>query len=161
MVKNKKNRGYMLAETIVYVTIVAILFFVVSFTLVALIKVYAESRATRALQENGLTSIERMGREIQRAKSVTVWSPTEVSTVIEIGGSDTTIILWKNGNALFISSDEGSGPLTGSDTVVTNLLFRKSVSGGIEMVKIELTLQAKDKTETFYTSVIARGTYAD
>jgi type II secretory pathway pseudopilin PulG len=162
-----RKRGFTLAEIVVYASIVALLFFVVSNTLIVLMRVHNDSRAIRALQESGLTTIERLGREIRDANSVSGSSVlnTNPGTLIisqDVNGTASSVQFSVSNGALRMSrGGVDQGPISGSNVTVSNFIVRKSDNGPSDLVKVELTLQSRGKTESFYTSALLRGSYSN
>lgn len=164
-----KTKGFTLVETIVYALIVAILFFVVTNTLIVLMRVYNDSRAVRALQDSGLTAIERISREIKQAKSVDLvqsqfGSHPGVLVLVkeEDDGSQSTvqIKMW-NGVSVGLFSDDATGPITNPDVEVAEFMFFRGDTGLSDIVRLQLTLRSRGRMETFYTSAIVRGSYSN
>lgn len=166
-----KQGGYSIAEMIVYIAIFASISIVVINSFIIVARSFSVSRTNRDLLESGSTALERMSREIRKAKSIDTSNSTLGSSpgVLQLSSTDAS------GNATLVKFSVTSGALnlyqggtlTGTilaPTVsVTNLIFRRITTLQGEAVKIEMTLQDTrsplQTTAKFYDTVILRGEY--
>lgn len=172
MKKNKLQKGYTLIETIVYLSIFALVSVLVINSFITVSYSYSSVRSNNDLLESGSFAMERMSREIRQAKTISVANSTLSSSpgVLELNSTDSS------GNAFIVKFSVSNGALNvyenntlvgnilGSNVSVTNLVFRRITTTKGEAVKIEMTLQdTRSKTtsiEKFYDTVILRGAYS-
>ena len=163
-----KNSGYSLVEMIIYVAILSAISAIVVNMLLSLTGSYRTISALRIAEHSGIDSMERMTRDIRGATSVdtgnsTLNSSPGVLTLISTINfvSTTTKFYVQNGVLKVDINGSYFGPLTLSNTLVTNLVFRLLNSGTSNAVKIDLTVQgtvgATTKTKTYHSTVILRG----
>lgn len=169
--KRKKDKGFSLIEMLVYVGILALILVLLVNALLLVGSVRGRLGASRELNRSAVTALERMTRDIQSATSTndaqsSFGSHPGQLTVegFDSAGTPTAITFALNGTTLEVS-EGGSvvGDLTGDDTEVTSLIFRKITTVISTAVRIEMTLQAgtgaSQQTETFYATAILRGSY--
>ncbi|MEN9614214.1 MAG: hypothetical protein RLZZ347_521 [Candidatus Parcubacteria bacterium] len=167
-----KQRGVTLAETVVYATVLAILFVVVVNGLIQLTRTYRSLSVSRALTISSVSLMERMVYEIRQANdvdqvnSVFGTSPGKlVLTTTASNGSATTVefsvatssLVVKQGGVLL-------GPLSSASTTIDSLIFRLITNANTsKAVRIEAQISATNggysKTAKLYNTVILRGSY--
>ena len=143
-------RGYTLLETVIYVSILAV------------IAVLALGSILSIYQAYGKIKVERMVREIRAA--------TTTDIGVSVFGSSPGIL--KIGNVKFSLSastlqvEEGQGspaPLTASDVKINSLIFYRETASESEIIKIEMALEAGSglfkKNRNFFGSAVMRGIY--
>lgn len=170
-INNKK--GFMLAELVVYISILAVISVLVIGFILTMIKSFGRIKVAQLVDDSARNSLERISNEIRFAGSIRVASSTlgtnpgvlVLNTNNRTTGATTTLEFSLNNSMLRIK--EGSSAyenLTSSSTEVTNLIFRRIVSTSTqEAVKIEMTLKATkggiEKTSNFYDTIILRKAY--
>ncbi len=161
--------GFSLIEMLVYVAILASIAVVVVNVAVVLAESYGTLQATRNINISAVTALERVVHDVRVSKNVDVGNSTLGShpgrlTLTRATTTPTTSEFYLDNGILKVREDGVvAGSLTNDNTSVTNLVFRHVVSGSIELVKIEATLESTvgttTKTENFFDSIILRGSY--
>lgn len=168
----KKNSGYTLLETVVYVGIFSLVIVTVFGILFSFSKSFAYTKAYNEIRVSGETAMERIVREIRNASSVDmVQSAFDVNNGILILNTLDELSLPKT-VGFYIDTDQNTlnfednlfdkGPLTGKGVKVVSVVFRKMDTKKGALIKIEMTLQSKKvitMQETFYDSIVLRGSY--
>lgn len=168
----KYKNGYSLIEIVVYIAIFSLLSIAVINSLIVTMKSFSASRTNRDLEENGFSAMERMSREVRGAISVSSITSGSIGgakgditlNTTDTSGTAKTVRFAVSGNALVLyENGASSGNLTGLNSQVTDLVFNQITIGTETAIKI--TIAIKDlrspfgATETFYDSVIIRGSY--
>ncbi len=163
--------GYSLIEVLIYIAIFIVLVVLVVNSFIVVVSTFDETRTNKDLLEGGNTSMERIGREIRLANSVTAGSSTFGSHpgVLVLDGGDASgaprviKFIVENGDLNIYENDVLIGPITGQNVQVSSLVFRNVSTSLSDSVKIELTLQdlrgKARKTKNFYSTVTLRGGY--
>jgi len=168
----KKEKGFSLVEIIIYLGIFS---FISIFTINSLIISMSAFNATHTnhiLLESGLSSIDRISREIRQANSIDIGSSYLGSSpgVLQLNTKDssgisTTIKITKEGSVLNLYSPANTliAPLLDSDVAIDSLIFTRIDTTAGEAVRVEMTLRDTKsktiKTENFYNTIILRGSY--
>src|SRR3989344_1000061 len=148
----KAAAGLTLLEALVYVALlVLILMFLIS-SLLSVMRVIAEVRISRNLNNSAVVALERLVRDIREAgdvdedESVLGAHPGKlVITASDQDGNFTTTEFYLTAGILLVEKGGASGvPLTSSDLEVGNLVFRHIVSSSSQAVKIEMTLRNRE-----------------
>ena len=157
-----KTRGYTLLETVVYVSILAVVIVLVIGSILSVYQAFGKTRVERKLVLNGDVAMERIVREIRSATSTNVGASTLGSHpgILKFGSKKFSL----SGDILTVEySPSPAEDLTSSDVEVTNLIFYREASTNSEIIKAELTLEAGSgifkKSRTFYGSAVMRGAY--
>ena len=158
----KIMRGYTLLETVVYVSILAVIILLSFSSILSIYQAYGKVKVERKLTGNADVALERMVREIRAAT-------TTDAGVSVFGSSPGTL---KIGNVKFSLSantlrvEEGQGspaPLTASDVKINSLIFYRATTSESEIIKIEMALETGSglfkKGRNFYGSAVLRGAY--
>lgn len=163
----KNNKGFTLAEILVYIAIFTVISVAVINSYVVILSSFSSTRTARDLLESGNTAMERISREIRQAKSIDVTN--SVGTVFQMNSTDSSnnpevVKFYVLSGALNLYYNNVlDGNLLGQNISITSLVFRRITTTQGEAVKIEMTLQdLKSKTlrsENFYDTVILRGEY--
>ncbi len=175
MILYKKQSGFTLVETLIYMALFAMLSGLLISSLVAMLRSYTEMRAQNDILSSARVAMERMTREIREADSVDTTSSTLGSSpgILKLntttsGGSAKTVQFSKNGTSGVIeildSSDGTARSLTGTKVSVTSLIFRNITTTAGSAVRIEMTLQelrggSSGRSFDFYDTVALRGSY--
>lgn len=164
---NRRQKGFSLIETVIYVSLLAIILVVLINTIFTMNRLYRYLNLSRHIQTSAITALDRMVRDIRDAESVNVGASTlgtspgvlTLNTTTSSNNPQTFQFFVSNG-VLIVKQDEVDiGPLTLSDVVVDNLIFRHIVTGVSKAVKIEMTLKAGTSTANFYATAVLRDSY--
>ncbi len=166
------KRGYSLIEIVVYIAIFSLLSIAVINSLIVTMKSFSASRTNRDLQENGFSAMERMSREVRGAISVSAITTGAIGgakgditlNTTDQSGTAKTVRFTVSGNALQLYENGSlSGNLTGGNSQVTDLVFNQITIGTETAIKITISIKdlrsPSGATETFYDSIIMRGSY--
>jgi len=158
----KIMRGYTLLETVIYVSILAVIAVLALGSILSIYQAYGKIKVERKLAGNADVALERMVREIRAA--------TTTDIGVSVFGSSPGIL--KIGNVKFSLSastlqvEEGQGspaPLTASDVKINSLIFYRETASESEIIKIEMALEAGSglfkKNRNFFGSAVMRGIY--
>lgn len=169
-INTKYNAGMSLLETIIYVSVLALMLSVVVGSLISLMRSVKFSNVARSLNQSAEISMEKIVREIREANNVDAASvfgtnPGQlVLNTLDDAGSPTTMKIFLNGGVL--SAQEGTGtimPLVATGVSATNLVFRQITTAKSKAIKVEMTLQSSvgnyQISENFYDTAILRGSY--
>jgi len=169
----KHLRGFALMELIIYAAILAVISVLTVNAILIMTKSFGSFKASRDLNVSVRTALERITREIRLAnglnsgESVFDVSPGRLilNTVDQETESPATMeFVLNNGAIKYQKNSAGLEPLTGAETGVSRLIFRKIQNASTSLaIKIEITAGAGrgvyQKTENFYATAVLRGTY--
>lgn len=162
------TKGFSLVETLFYVIILSFSLFVVSETVLVMVRSVKNLHADERAAQDGAAVLSRIAREIHNADSIT---DAESSFAVHPGrlllhttdavGAARTVEFYVSSGALMLRENGVlAGALTGAETSVKNLVFRKIVTPRSIGVKTELTIQgAASTTRAFYTTSVLRNSY--
>jgi type II secretory pathway pseudopilin PulG len=163
MMHRTQQSGFSLVEMVVYIGLVVLVFTLVLNIVFSFSSSYQELGADRAAEQSALLSMERMVRDIHGALDYTAALSvlnTSPGTLVLTTGATTTKFYAQNGKIKVDVNGVYLGPLTASNALTTNLIFRISTSTASTMVKIELTVSGTSghvtKTKSYYTSAILK-----
>ena len=158
----KNKSGYTLLETVVYVSILAVIAVLALGSIVTMYRAYGKTKIERKIATSGEVAIERIVREIRSATSTKINSVFKTHPGTLALSTGETINL-SNG---ILNIQEGSGPvddLTSDDVSISNLVFYASTSPNSTLIKIEMTVEAGAgillKSRKFYGSAVMRSAY--
>ncbi|MCK9352030.1 MAG: hypothetical protein WCT49_03655 [Candidatus Paceibacterota bacterium] len=170
--KFKKDKGYTLLETVVYVGVLSVAILAIFAILFSITRSFTEARIYNEVEISGSTAMERMVREIRTAASVDEGNSIldidpgqlALNTTDEAGTAKTIQFYFDDTTNTINLDDNGTdkGSLTGSGVEITNLVFRRSDTPKSSIIKIEMTVRSKRKTTLsakFYDSAVMRGGY--
>lgn len=167
-----KNRdgGVSIIETIIYVSILAVVSVLVVNMLIAMFTTFTHARIKKRLVSEGGGALERIVREIRLASSVSDsglevdLSSVELNTVTS--WTDTTSItkeFYVTNSQLFIQEGAIVQELTSPDVSITRFRVYKIATTNSEALKVELVLSlgsgSDQISQTFFTTVVLRGSY--
>lgn len=171
VVNMQSPRGFTLVEMVVYVAIVALVFFIIFNMVLVIAESNKEFRVSRNIQNAATTAIERMTRDIHGAVVVNTAQSTlgshpgtlHISTE-EGDGTEKTLEFSLTDGRIYVAEDGVSlGPITPQNTEVTHLVFHVGSTGVNQMARIEMTISSAvgsvSKEETFYMTSVVRGSY--
>ncbi len=166
-IKNKK--GFSLVEIIIYLAIFAMISIFVINSFINVMAAFNTTRINRDLLESGISSMERMSREIRQASSVDLVNSNLGMGILQLNstddlGSPMVIKFSKDVDLLNIyRSGVLLDNLLGSNVALDLLVFRHILTAQGEAIKIEMTVHNVDgrkmKTENFYNTIILKGSY--
>ncbi len=167
----KYKKGNTLAETLIYVGLVSMLFLVIIQTSFSIAQSSKRSRSFLDINSAAVSAFSRFSRDVRRATSIdTVQSILGASSgkiVLNMRKSDGT-----NDVLAFYLSDQKVkidqngvyvGDITQDNMAVSNLTFRKFSVASTTAIRVEMTL-APDASTTvpalnFYGTYVLRGSY--
>lgn len=155
-------KGYTLLETVVYVSILAVIVVLALGSILSIYQAYGKIKVERKLTQNADVALERMIRAIRAATTTDAGASVFGLNpgALKIGNTTFAIsantLQVKEGGAAFQN-------LTTSDVKVNNLIFYRETSLESEIIKIEMALEAGSglfkKNKNFYGSAVMRGIY--
>lgn len=167
---SRTPRGFSLVETIIYISILALVVVLFVNLLISISGSYVQIRMARKLDSAAVSSMDRMTKEMRNASSVSGGSVLGISPGKLILNSVDSL-----GNPLSVSFDirssqphiylngEDAGPLVPAGVTASRLIFRRLDSPVSQAVKIEMTLESRDgnslRAANYYSTVILRGSY--
>jgi len=166
------SSGFSLIETLVYVSILVVILIAVINTALIMSRSYGELSASRNINSSVVSALERITREVRWAYDVDNSQSTlnvhpgslTLSTTNYFGESSTVEFYLEDGVLKIKEGGVYKGVLTSPNVQVVNLVFRPVSSGRSQMIKVEITLEGvvrrgRIRSETFYDSVVLRGSY--
>ena len=163
------KKGFSLAETIVYIALLAIIFIVVVNSLIAIMSSYYSIKSSRDIENSAMLGLDRIERDIKNASSVSAISTSTDPNSITLNTFDSdnnplVVHFYVSSGTLLVDENGSySGPLSDSDVTVSSLLFSPISTGNSNGVKIQMTLQsgvgAAFKSKNFYDTAVMRGSY--
>lgn len=148
------KKGFTLLELIIYMGVFSMILLILVQIFGVALDIMGESQAKSTVSQDGEYINLRLGYDIKRAESVNV--------PLAIGEERETLEIVINGEnyryslvngVLILTNNSGSFDLSGFDTVVSNLKFKKlGYENGKDSVTVSFTLSSKtlyrNKTET-------------
>ncbi|NQV88179.1 MAG: prepilin-type N-terminal cleavage/methylation domain-containing protein [Parcubacteria group bacterium] len=173
VIKSKHNFvcGFTLIEMLAYIAVLSIILVLIVTSLSSLITSENRVNIEKNIETSASTALERMTRDIRDAKSIDTAGSTfgSNSSVLslnttDVGGNPKTEAFYLDNNILKISENgTETGALTFSSSRVTKLVFKSLDSGNSSAIQIKITIESGIgqylKSETFYSTVILRGSY--
>ncbi|MEI7777605.1 MAG: hypothetical protein WCI52_03285 [bacterium] len=163
------KKGFSLAETIVYIALLAIIFIVVINSLVAIMSSYYSIKSSRDIENSAMLGLDRIERDIKNSSNIAAISTSTNPNSITLNtfDSDNNPLVVRfyvsSGTLLVDENGSYSGPLSDSDVTVSSLLFSPISTGNSSGVKIQMTLQSGTssafKSKNFYDTAVMRGSY--
>lgn len=169
-----KNRGFSLAESLVYMALLVFLLVGIINAIVMLTSMYRNVRTARAIESSAISLMDRIVREVRNADSVnsaqTSWNISSGSLGLnstDQSGTPTTIrfyIATSTSRAMIEENGASLGPITDGNVIVTNLIFRSYATTTSSAVKIEMTITSASTSpifisRNFYGTAVLRGSY--
>lgn len=166
----KNSKGFSLIEMLVYISMLVIMLLLIVQMISSILKTERTSASARRIESSAIFALDRIGREIRNAESVdatSVLNTTSGSLVLNSLNASGTPVISEfsliSGVLHLKTNGVDTGALTRSNVTVTQLKFNLLTSSTTEAVKIELKLDSGTsttyRTETFYSTVVLRGTY--
>jgi type II secretory pathway pseudopilin PulG len=169
--RSSKQGGYSFIELIVYVTVLSFMMVVIVSSLVGISRVYRKVRILELVHSNISTSIETITGEIRTATSADVAASTFDSTSgvlklnsVDLNGDAKTVTFSISSGQLYISENGSSlGPVTSSNATISEMYFEHIDQSSSDAIKFYITITVGSgefqKTETFYSTIVMRGSY--
>ena len=165
----RNSKGFSLIEILIYLAIFAVVSIVVINSFITVLSSFKRTRSDRDLLESGLTSVERISREIRQAKSIDMTNSTCSGSFCilqlnstDINGVDKIVkFMVSSGFLKIYENGVDQGSLTSENISISSLIFKNIVTTNSKAVKIEMTIidSNSDKTANFYNTIILRGGY--
>ena len=161
---NKKNSGYVVLETLLYILLFAILSIAVINSIIVMTRSFKEVQINRDLIE-GAGLMERISREIRKADSISSIGDTiiKVNSKDENDVAQTISFALSGANITYSKNDVFVDNLNSANVVVSELLFSPIGSPSINAVKIHFRVSSVNDTSSkmkdFYNTVVFRGMY--
>lgn len=166
----KKQSGFTLVETIIYVGAFAVLSVVALQATVIIMKAFYTLRLNQSVNGSATVVLERMSREIRNAYDVDETQSTIGATpgrlmlkTTDDSGSNTTVEFYMDGTSQLHIKVGGveNGALVTKTVTVSNLVFRLINTPTSKAIKIEMTLHdsraAANQSTKFYDTIVLRG----
>lgn len=160
----KMNKGYVLLETIFYISFFAILSIVVINAMITMTKSFKETVIQAELMQGG-NIMERMSREIRQAYEINSISINnlKLNTTDSVGANKTVEFLFSSPNIGFLENDIVIGNLNTQNITVMSLTFTQINTQKGVAVKIFLTVKSNhdslNRNQDFYNTVVFRDSY--
>ncbi len=167
---NNLKKGFSLFEVLIYISILSIVLLIVINTTLMMVKAYSGMKVSQNINNSAVGVMERLSREIRWANNINEGNSVfgsdggvlELSSVDDLDNPITTVFSIASGN-LEIQQGVIVGILNNSNVTVNKFYLNQIDTGISKMIKIELEIEGewgdKQKTETFYNSVILREEY--
>lgn len=162
------NKGYSIAEVVIYASIFAILLIIIVNMLINISHSRGRLSSAQSINASAITAMDRIVREIRVSENVDtaestfgVSPGTLVLTSIDADDSLRTVEFSLSSGVLHIMENGVDvGPLTQDDSSVTELLFMRGATSTVQAIKVEMTIEsgAGDtyKSEKFYSTTLLR-----
>lgn len=156
-------RGFSLVEMLIYVSLLVVILAVVINVVFSFTRPYEQLRALRAAEHTGLSSMERMMRDIHNAASVDLAQSNfnvATGTLTVVNASSTTKFYLSDGQLRVDVDGSYVGPLSVSNGKVSSLVFRFSSTTESQAIKIDMTVDGVQgnatKTKKFHSTAILK-----
>jgi len=161
------NKGFSLVETLIYIGLLAMIIASLVGMLVNMSRAYKQIKISRQVQTSAVSALDRIVRDIRNAESVDLTqsslntNPGILALNTTDAGNSPQVLKFFISSGVLRMSQGGSdlGPITMSNTIVSNLVFRLMNTGISEAVKIEMTLISGGKSGNFYATATLRDSY--
>jgi len=162
--QKRKTGGYTLIELLFYIA----LFFILTLTIVNSLITMTKAFNEVAIQADFIQSssiIERISREIRQSYGINSISANSLTlnTKDESENNKTVQFSLSGYNLQFFDDSVFMGNLNNSNIQVTNLSFTNIPMANGVAIKVEVSLQSTrdpaSRTESFYDTVVLRGSY--
>lgn len=168
-----RKRGYTLAEMIVYVALIAILFGALASTVAQISQSERRARAFLDINSAAVSAFSRFSRDIRRASAIDTVNSTlgasngKLALIIRNtdGTSSSTVFYLSDGTVQVTEDGASAGSVTSDNMQVSNLTFWKFALSSTTAVRIEMTLAPDSSTTVpalnFYGTYVLRGSYVN
>lgn len=164
--KNNLNKGFSVIETIVYISVLAIITTVVTTSIITLFKNYNIINSTQTIEKNAITILDKINRNTKDARDVvsaqSVFQNAQGALAIQIASStnpnsSSTVKFYLENKKLKYSIDSVFiGNLSTNSVQVESFKVYYIQASSTEAVKIELQIQAQPR----YSSIISKNFYS-
>ena len=160
----KINKGYVLLETIFYISFFAILSITVINAMITITKSFKETVIQAELMQGG-NIMERMSREIKQAYGVNTIgiNNLKLNTTDDNDVNKTVEFLFSSPNVSFLENDIVMGNLNTQNITVMGLTFTQIDTPKGIAIKIFLTVKSNhdslNRNQDFYNTVVLRDIY--
>lgn len=163
----KRNTGYSLIETLIYLALFAMLTIVFVNSVIVSMKSFSQIQMNRDFASGGTLALERITREIKGATSVGASTLNTSPGLLTLNTTDSSgnakTVLFDVSNGMLRLTENGSvtGNLLGPNVVVSSLIFKTVTDAQGSAIKVELALQNTKGTITknFYATAVVKGAY--
>lgn len=165
-----RQKGFTLAETVVYVGVFVVLSFLTINFILSLADSWGHGKAKRATVRTGAEATNRLAEEIRLASSVEIASSVlgvnPGHLVLDSFKSATstapeTVEAYLTGAELFLKRGNDPAVSLSGDVAITRLVFNRLTSSTTDAIQINLTAEAGGtkyrETRNFQTLAILRG----
>lgn len=162
--KIKNNRGFSLVEMIVYLAIMTIITTTLVQSFVVVLRSNKNSFVDSVIRNSGYSIMENIIREARKSNNINTCN----SSVLSFTQENNNIVNFSINDGIVdfsegISSQISKGPLNNSDIKVINFncnIINTENSKAIKFkIDLSTTIDGQYKTESFYSTVILRGSY--
>lgn len=169
--KIRKNKGFTVAELVVYIGVMMLALVAITVLLVNSSKIMRTVQAEKEVRVAATDSIERMTREIKNSTEILFGNSlldddrgrvSVMSRFTSENPQQVGFALNENGSIEVLEGNVVAGNLTSEKVNVEKLKFQHFTHGETESIRIELSLSAKtqpEKVTTFYSTAVLRGSY--
>lgn len=163
-----KVEGFSLLETVVYISILALMLGVIMNVAVPVVRSHRAVKASKSVENSAIVSIERLTRELRWADSIdlpsSVFDSNPGSLVLagtDADGGPRTVEFYLDSGAILIKENGlDLGQLSQPEAKVTNLVFHLFSNTNTQGVRTDLTVESGTSTHyksgNFYSSAILR-----
>ncbi|HCY26101.1 TPA: hypothetical protein DIC38_00220 [Candidatus Nomurabacteria bacterium] len=160
IIKNiKLENGYSMIETIIYLAIFTFISIFVINSFIIIMSSFWVTHSNRNILESGITSLERITREIREAESAII----NENEIILTNDEDTVSFELEDGLINMYENSILIGNLTNPNMIVSDLSFASISTTESQGVKIQMTISNNNtnnpRSEIFNNTIILRGSY--
>jgi hypothetical protein len=166
----KENRaGFSLLEMLIYVGLFSFFMIIAVNASIIMTGAYARARTAKLLDSAAVNILSKIAAEARQSSAINALSTLGVSPghlILEKSldtGTEEVEFYIGDGRLIFERNNEAVGGITSPGVQVNSLVFRKIDSVHGQALKVELSLTAskggETKSETFYQTVVLRGSY--
>ncbi|MDB5204285.1 MAG: hypothetical protein JWP09_313 [Candidatus Taylorbacteria bacterium] len=166
---NKKARGYSIIETVIYISLMAVLIGVITTVINMLLVANGVVKATRRVENSSIAFSDKIIREIRAASGASLvtsypYDNDELTLTIPTTSGTRTSRFYRSGDRIMLD-DNGvqTGPITLSNMQVTSLHFKIMSTTTSQAIKYEVVMEGPtstpDVSEKFYGTAVLRGYY--
>ena len=161
------NKGLSILEALIYIAILSIVSVVIVDVALVMTKAYGSFRVTQNIERAGLSSLDRIIREIRDAESIDLSASvlgthpgTLTLNTTDSSGNARTVEFYLQNEVISLKENGiANGALMNTNASTTNFIVRRIVNAHSEGVKIEMTISSGAKSENFYATAVLRNSY--
>lgn len=159
----KKNKGFSMAEMLVYIAIMTVILLVIVDIILVVSKSNKQSSAYNSVKDSAIFGLEKIIKETRLSTGINFEQSVfnSSSSVLVLNSDDSKLVKFYLDNGLVTIDIDGEyfGRATYSDTFVSSLKFIPIDTGSSQAVKIEINIGAETISESFYSTVVLRNSY--